>query len=590
MAKIGRNDVCPCGSGRKYKRCHVGNWPPSASHAIVQKYELHSPVSFTGLAEQLGSILESTGEHPLAIVATVLKRLRETVGPQGSRTEDGIHVCVAGATMLAACYRDEVSDYHADRVPVAEGVHADDFLDRVRYRLETRFGTSSTEPMLAMLQILSTQGALQGQHAFQLFRTLYLLELENFNEGSRASPYDDLFRSAYGCSTAEYLAVLQGMWTAAVASGEFIAPSFVRHSPIADRLQPVAARILNEHSCRIQRVKSIIDDDFGHHGLDGLVAAFFARYPFVEFRRSVYFPGPHPYIRLFATTTPIFRALELGRRRAGLPESPESFRMGKRFELLVADLLAQSFNADQLVPEHIIDKKGSRRSPDLILFEGDVATIIQAKIKRLSSLSFFGFDLGALERDAKKAIAETIFKSIRYLAWLDGPGTEGVLTEEASAVRTRLRASRRIFLLGAVPAMPSVFHLTAFRDMVNAGIDSSLREHEKQWLVRNSHRLVGWHVVDSEELAEFMAWRATWGLHEALAEYVSLPDFGRFLVGGKVMAPFRGYVSARGRRLGLTPKLPRVDATVHRFLDWTFRFVFQRSFAEYAAEFSEDSR
>jgi preprotein translocase subunit SecA len=24
-AKIGRNDVCPCGSGKKFKKCHLGH-------------------------------------------------------------------------------------------------------------------------------------------------------------------------------------------------------------------------------------------------------------------------------------------------------------------------------------------------------------------------------------------------------------------------------------------------------------------------------------------------------------------------------------------------------------------------------------
>lgn len=24
MGKIGRNDPCPCGSGKKYKKCHLG--------------------------------------------------------------------------------------------------------------------------------------------------------------------------------------------------------------------------------------------------------------------------------------------------------------------------------------------------------------------------------------------------------------------------------------------------------------------------------------------------------------------------------------------------------------------------------------
>jgi tetratricopeptide (TPR) repeat protein len=32
MAKIGRNDPCPCGSGKKYKRCHLDGLQPVAVH------------------------------------------------------------------------------------------------------------------------------------------------------------------------------------------------------------------------------------------------------------------------------------------------------------------------------------------------------------------------------------------------------------------------------------------------------------------------------------------------------------------------------------------------------------------------------
>ena len=31
MSKIGRNDPCPCGSGKKYKHCHLGKEAPSGS-------------------------------------------------------------------------------------------------------------------------------------------------------------------------------------------------------------------------------------------------------------------------------------------------------------------------------------------------------------------------------------------------------------------------------------------------------------------------------------------------------------------------------------------------------------------------------
>jgi hypothetical protein len=35
MAKAGRNDLCPCGSGKKYKRCHGGEQPASRSSKLL---------------------------------------------------------------------------------------------------------------------------------------------------------------------------------------------------------------------------------------------------------------------------------------------------------------------------------------------------------------------------------------------------------------------------------------------------------------------------------------------------------------------------------------------------------------------------
>jgi hypothetical protein len=35
MAKIGRNDDCPCGSGKKYKHCHLGKSIETADGQIV---------------------------------------------------------------------------------------------------------------------------------------------------------------------------------------------------------------------------------------------------------------------------------------------------------------------------------------------------------------------------------------------------------------------------------------------------------------------------------------------------------------------------------------------------------------------------
>ena len=44
MAKVGRNQSCPCGSGKKYKRCHGTNLPesppPFQSYQRLQASEL----------------------------------------------------------------------------------------------------------------------------------------------------------------------------------------------------------------------------------------------------------------------------------------------------------------------------------------------------------------------------------------------------------------------------------------------------------------------------------------------------------------------------------------------------------------------
>ncbi|HXH25755.1 MAG TPA: SEC-C metal-binding domain-containing protein [Vicinamibacterales bacterium] len=35
MVKTGRNDLCPCGSGRKYKRCCQGKTPGARSSKVL---------------------------------------------------------------------------------------------------------------------------------------------------------------------------------------------------------------------------------------------------------------------------------------------------------------------------------------------------------------------------------------------------------------------------------------------------------------------------------------------------------------------------------------------------------------------------
>jgi hypothetical protein len=40
--KIGRNELCPCGSGKKYKRCHMGKTSELMDHHIIHMQGAHS--------------------------------------------------------------------------------------------------------------------------------------------------------------------------------------------------------------------------------------------------------------------------------------------------------------------------------------------------------------------------------------------------------------------------------------------------------------------------------------------------------------------------------------------------------------------
>ena len=62
MAKIGRNDPCPCGSGQKYKRCCLSR--DEAEHAAQHLLE-HYPDVHDGL-ERLAMVAAARGDRPRA--------------------------------------------------------------------------------------------------------------------------------------------------------------------------------------------------------------------------------------------------------------------------------------------------------------------------------------------------------------------------------------------------------------------------------------------------------------------------------------------------------------------------------------------
>jgi len=60
MAKTGRNDLCPCGSGKKYKKCHE----PQERRSVMQGRMLMLIVGAAVVAAIVAGIATFTGTRP----------------------------------------------------------------------------------------------------------------------------------------------------------------------------------------------------------------------------------------------------------------------------------------------------------------------------------------------------------------------------------------------------------------------------------------------------------------------------------------------------------------------------------------------
>ena len=51
MDKIGRNDLCPCGSGKKFKRCHLGKEDQLTQETTTGEFSPEDSARITSLPE-----------------------------------------------------------------------------------------------------------------------------------------------------------------------------------------------------------------------------------------------------------------------------------------------------------------------------------------------------------------------------------------------------------------------------------------------------------------------------------------------------------------------------------------------------------
>ena len=56
MSKIGRNDPCPCGSGKKYKKCCL-NFSPQEKDKIIQGY-IKDVIALDNLSNSINTLIE----------------------------------------------------------------------------------------------------------------------------------------------------------------------------------------------------------------------------------------------------------------------------------------------------------------------------------------------------------------------------------------------------------------------------------------------------------------------------------------------------------------------------------------------------
>ncbi|WP_309891664.1 SEC-C domain-containing protein [Archangium sp.] len=141
--KPGRNDPCPCGSGKKYKACHAGDDraqevaaspPPAAAHP---------------LAKDLQAALDMLGQSDMTRVSETLTRLGELLkgwGPApGLRFDsDGFekHVSRQLERLEQAIERDPAQAKHALRVGTVRELGTRAFLERLRVTLLARATTA----------------------------------------------------------------------------------------------------------------------------------------------------------------------------------------------------------------------------------------------------------------------------------------------------------------------------------------------------------------------------------------------------------------------------------------------------------------
>jgi hypothetical protein len=509
------------------------------------------------------------------------------MGPLGMEQRHGdlhFHVWQVGAAFLAAlvCSNGALSIQSAKPDAVSTGdvvailTRAGGLASATRIAEGAR--VSRLERERIVLRTLCTRSSLQRDFIAQLSLTLHLLGIWDVDKEQAGDAYcDTLFQNRFSCTAREYAEVLFACWAQAARSCVLKPVDWFDSSIDKERNRCVAARVLDTLACPAGNVAQQISDQFSQFEADGLVQAWFASYPFVGAADDFFVAAPLPFLRLAASVSVFYQALALARQDADDEGSEKpwtnkySSEMGRRFERFMHFLLAKArVSTDTIWEEYRYLEKDNALSPDFLVTNAQrprEVLIVQAKLKRLVPGAFYGFSLEDFERDAKGALAELVWKSIRYIYRIHvRPDTQ--LSQSHLALHDSIRRADSLALLGVVPSLPALFQAQSYRDLLWEGVAENLEEKERQWLATNQQRFSLWHVLDAEEICGFVGAREEFGngesLLSALSDYLSAPGFGKLATTGGILSSFKDWY-LMDRAPGAKGRIPELRRAFNEF-------------------------
>ncbi len=245
MPKIGRNDPCPCGSGKKYKQCHLPIEEATAAEQLRLRRSVDTllPKIITAAQAQAGAIpaafdrfwdgkytpaqledlddLEGRGgerfltwfafDYPLEDGRTLVERLAagdaelsDSAADPADQHGDALDLTDAEAQLLRAWANVRLRPYLAQSVRKGQGMQVSDLLDERTYEVDDQAASRGVEPgevVVAHLAPAGTRHYVAGAAAHltedtrEKLREFAELHLEALRREQPDAEWDDLIRT-----------------------------------------------------------------------------------------------------------------------------------------------------------------------------------------------------------------------------------------------------------------------------------------------------------------------------------------------------------------------------------------------------------